>query len=110
MEIIATAYLLQTSNMCTDHACGNINKWQKHSPDQVKDDPHKVECIYNTNLNIFIFSHFETVNKCNILACMHHCVYFFHHNPLLYVSVLIFIHFLKVNVCHPAEHVLAQAV
>ena len=58
IEIIATACLLQMS-IYVYGQCGKGNKWQKHSPDQVRDDPHQDECIYITNLN----NHFETVKK-----------------------------------------------
>ena len=81
IEIIATACLLQTS-IYVYGQCGKGNKWQKHSPDQVRDDPHQDECIYITNLN----NHFETVKKL-LHACINATIYRILNYSLSYVNV-----------------------
>ena len=59
IEITAAALLLQTSIYVYGPWAEESYKWQKHSPDQVKDDPHRDECIYITNCG----NHFETVQE-----------------------------------------------
>ena len=64
-------------NVYIIYVYGQCGKWQKHLPDQVRDDPHQDECIY----------HFETVKKMyNMLT------YLSHINPFVIVCINVHIH------------------